>query len=84
MFPGEFHNCYYIEDKKLGVIPVKETDDTLLPIPSPARNQLLIVVVEPLEEGEPGGNILKIFKEEMDNIKLTLKNEGNKEYDWTR
>jgi hypothetical protein len=33
---------------------VVPTDSNMLPPPSPARNQLLIVVVEEIKEGEEG------------------------------
>jgi hypothetical protein len=48
LFPGQENNCYYIEDRKLGVIKISADDTALLPASSPARNQLVIVVVEPL------------------------------------
>lgn len=55
VFPGEERNCYYIEDRKQGVIKISGEDNSLLPASSPARNQLLIVVVEQVGEGEEGG-----------------------------
>jgi hypothetical protein len=42
----------YIEDKKSGLAKLTAGDETLLPSPSPSKNQLLIAVIEQLIENE--------------------------------
>jgi hypothetical protein len=46
----------------------------MIPQTTPARNQLLIVVVEQLKEGELSGEVVKWYKTEMDNLPITFKN----------
>ena len=46
----------------------------MVPQTTPARNQLLVVVVEQLKEGEIGGEVEKWYKTEMDNLEITFKN----------
>ena len=59
LFKGR-NNNYYIEDRKLGLIKLSEKNGSLLPVSSPTRNQLLIVIVEPASEllAENGGQEL--------------------------
>ena len=59
LFKGR-NNNYYIEDRKLGLIKLSEKNGSLLPVSSPTRNQLLVVIVEPTSEllAENGGQEL--------------------------
>jgi hypothetical protein len=43
------HN-FYIEDKKLGLIKLSDKNGSLLPVSSPTRNQLLVVIIESIDQ----------------------------------
>jgi hypothetical protein len=82
LYRADNHDVYYIEDRKQGLIQISEKSGDLLPSASPTRNQLLIVVVERLSEGDESGRLQRWYKTEMDQVKVQISNEHMREYCW--
>jgi len=50
----------------------------MIPQISPAKNQLLVVVVEHVEKEEQIGEVERWYKAELDSLLITFKDEANK------